>query len=82
MAIGFEDDDEVAVKQQIIRDTIRVSVRDSLFPRIMLLIHSGMFHIQAEGRNFSWEQERFLQDPVLLLRFLKPMSIMMYCCMA
>jgi hypothetical protein len=32
MAIGFEDDDADAVKQQIIRDTIRVSVRDSLFP--------------------------------------------------
>jgi hypothetical protein len=33
MAIGFEDEDVTVASQQIIRDTIRVSVRDSLFPR-------------------------------------------------
>jgi hypothetical protein len=32
MAIGFEDDDAEVASAQIIRDTIRVSVRDSLFP--------------------------------------------------
>ena len=31
MAIGFEDDDADVASEQIIRDTIRVSVRDSLF---------------------------------------------------
>ncbi len=31
MAIGFEDDDAEVASEQIIRDTIRVSVRDSLF---------------------------------------------------
>ena len=32
MAIGFEDDDADAASEEIIRDTIRVSVRDSIFP--------------------------------------------------
>ncbi len=32
MAIGFEDEDAEVASAQIIRDTIRVSVRDSLFP--------------------------------------------------
>lgn len=31
MAIGFEDEDEEVASEEIIRDTIRVSVRDSLF---------------------------------------------------
>ena len=33
MAIGDADDEEAVAAQRIIRDTIRVSVRDSLFPR-------------------------------------------------
>ncbi len=33
MAIGFEDDEEGVASAEIIRDTIRVSVRDSIFPR-------------------------------------------------
>ncbi|MFO7923779.1 MAG: hypothetical protein R6U58_08825 [Bacteroidales bacterium] len=31
MAIGFEDEDEEVASEEIIRDTVRVSVRDSLF---------------------------------------------------
>ena len=33
MAIGFEDEEEGVRSEQVIRDTIRVSVRDSIFPR-------------------------------------------------
>ncbi len=32
MAIGFEDEDDAVASEEIIRDTILVSVRDSLFP--------------------------------------------------
>ncbi|MFW5835556.1 MAG: hypothetical protein ACOCU3_01240 [bacterium] len=31
-AIGFEDEDEEVVDEEVIRDTVMVSVRDSLFP--------------------------------------------------